>query len=110
MKVIVQNIAARKFLGRDGRWVVDQAEARDFCTLLRAYHFAEANTSVRFRVLLHSPDDGYSANIIEGVGHADGTFDIIFPTSEQAFSENNRIDSTAELLQKTLTGCRAHLN
>lgn len=70
MKVIIQHIAASEFLATDGRWVTDKTQAQDFFSLLRAYHFAQANTSVPFRVVLHCPEDDYSANIIEGVGKA----------------------------------------
>ena len=71
MKVIIQDIAAREFLGENGEWVSDKSMARNFHTLLRAYHFAQSNTSIHFRVLLHCPDDDYSASIIEGFGIAD---------------------------------------
>jgi hypothetical protein len=71
MKVIIEDMAAREFLAADGQWVADKADARDFFTLLRAYHFAQANISGRFRVLLHCIEDDYSASIIEGIGMAD---------------------------------------
>jgi hypothetical protein len=71
MKVIIEDMVAREFLAEDGQRVADKADARDFFTLLRAYHFAQANTSGRFRVLLHCPEDNYSASIIEGIGMAE---------------------------------------
>jgi 3-deoxy-D-arabino-heptulosonate 7-phosphate (DAHP) synthase len=71
MKVIIQDIAAREFLAANGRWVTDKEQAQDFFTLLRAYHFAQANTTIHFRVLLHCPEDDYSASIIEGMGMAE---------------------------------------
>jgi hypothetical protein len=70
MKVIVQDIETGAYLSANGRWVAAQADARDFFTLLRAYHFAKDNTARRFQVLLHCPDDQYSAGIITGVGMA----------------------------------------
>ena len=68
MKVIIQDIAANKFLAENGCWSNDKCDAQDYFSLLRAYQFAHANVSGRFRVLLHCPDDGYLACIIEGVG------------------------------------------
>ena len=70
MKVIIQDITGNEFLGPDGRWVPAKEGAKDFFTLVRAYNFAQTNTSVRFRVLLHCPEDGYSASIVEGKGVA----------------------------------------
>jgi hypothetical protein len=70
MKVIVQDLETGSYLSADGRWVEDQADARDFLTLMRAYNFARDNTSKHFRVLLHSPDDQYCSSIIDGMGLA----------------------------------------
>ncbi|MDB6021211.1 MAG: hypothetical protein JWQ04_1068 [Pedosphaera sp.] len=111
MKVIVQNIAARQFLAADGRWVANKAEARDFFTLLRAYNFAQLNTSVRFRVLLHCTDDGYSASIVEGEGMAQAkkeTHCASAATGSRRPSKSepsSRFDWTASLDQS-----RFHLN
>jgi len=71
MKVIVYNLQTRKYLGADGGWVVEKADAADFMTLLRAYHFARINTSGGFEVLLHCQEDDYCASIITGIGIAD---------------------------------------
>jgi hypothetical protein len=71
MRVIIQDLDTKKFLSADGRWVVNKAEARDFQTLLRAYHFAKENTAGNFEVMLHCPDDDYSAGIVSGVGNAE---------------------------------------
>jgi hypothetical protein len=71
MKVIIQDICSKEYLSEDGQWVSARAQARDFLTLLRAYHFGCENTSGRFQVLLYCEEDDYSACIIEGVGHAD---------------------------------------
>ena len=70
MKVIVQDISTKQFLAEDGGWVESEIEARDFFTLLRAFHFATGRLLGRFQVLLHCPDDDYSACIIEGEGMA----------------------------------------
>ena len=71
MKVIVQNLHTKEYLAADGRWVADMADANDFLTLLRAYHFARIHTSRGFEVLLYCPEDDYSAGIITGIGIAD---------------------------------------
>jgi hypothetical protein len=68
MKVIIQDTKTKAYLSADGRWVANIAEAQDFLTLLRAYHFAKEATSRNFEVLLHCPEDDYSAGIINGVG------------------------------------------
>jgi hypothetical protein len=70
MKVIVQDLETGAYLSADGRWVAAKSDARDFLTLLRAYHFAKDNTSKHFQVLLHSPDDEYCSCIIDGMGTA----------------------------------------
>jgi hypothetical protein len=71
MKVIIQDIRSGEYLSENGQWVATEAEARDFFTLLRAYHFAHQNITGRFQVLLYCEEDQYSACIIEGVGTAD---------------------------------------
>ena len=71
MKVIVQDICSKEYLSEDGQWVTSTAQAMDFSTLLRAYHFARENTSGRFQVLLYCEEDQYSACIIEGEGTAE---------------------------------------
>jgi hypothetical protein len=71
MKVIVQDIDTGLYLSADGAWVVEEDAARDFRTLLRAFHFATDNVACRFQVLLYSADDDYVACIIEGEGKAE---------------------------------------
>ena len=71
MKVIVQDIANQLYLAAHGAWVADAASARDFRTLLRAFHFATDNVACRFQVLLYCEDDDYVACIIEGEGKAE---------------------------------------
>jgi hypothetical protein len=71
MKVIVQNIATGLYLSADGAWVAEEDAARDFGTLLRAFHFATDNVACRFQVMLYSADDDYVACIIEGDGQAE---------------------------------------
>jgi hypothetical protein len=71
MKVIVYNLQTRKYLAENGGWVADKADAADFMTLLRAYHFGRINTSSGFEVLLHCSEDDYCASIITGIGIAD---------------------------------------
>ena len=71
MKVIVQDSHTGSYLSDNGAWVATRAEARDFLTLLRAYTFAQKNTSVQFKVLLHCPEDKYCTTIIDGIGLAD---------------------------------------
>src|ERR1700721_425630 len=71
MKVIVYSLQTRKYLAANGRWVADKADATDFLTLLRAYHFGRINTSGSFEVLLHCPEDDYCASIITGIGITD---------------------------------------
>ena len=70
MKVIVQDCDTGKYLSTDGCWVAVKDSARDFFTLLRAYQFAKNKISGRFQVLLHCPEDQYTACIIDGVGMA----------------------------------------
>ncbi|HEX3627373.1 MAG TPA: hypothetical protein VH280_18355 [Verrucomicrobiae bacterium] len=70
MRVIIQDLETKAYLSESGRWVLNKADARDFETLLRAYLFAEKNTSCKFEVLLHCLDDGYTSGIIKGVGTA----------------------------------------
>jgi hypothetical protein len=109
MKVIIQDIAAHKFLAENGHWSNDKCDAQDFFSLLRAYHFAQSNVSGRFQVLLHCPDDGYVACIIEGVGAvaeqeiAEVAFDVPVvkshrPEAKEQISRemvwNGRIDTT----------------
>jgi len=71
MKVIVQDLRSKAYLATDGRWVMEKPDAADFHSLLRAYHFARNSTSGTFQVLLYSPEDGYCAGIVTGVGIAD---------------------------------------
>jgi hypothetical protein len=73
MKVIVQDIATKLYLAAHGAWAPDAASARDFRTLLRAFHFATDNVACRFQVLLYCEDDDYVACIIEGEGNAEAT-------------------------------------
>jgi hypothetical protein len=68
--VIIQDLETKAYLSESVRWVLNKADARDFETLLRAYLFAEKNTSCKFEVLLHCLDDGYTSGIIKGVGTA----------------------------------------
>ncbi len=68
MKVIIQDVDTGEYLSADGSWVADIGGARNFVTLLRAYHFAREKTARNFQVLLHCPDDDYSASIITGMG------------------------------------------
>jgi hypothetical protein len=71
MKVIIQDICSKEYLSEDGQWVSARAQARDFYTLLRAYHFGCKKASGRFQVLLYCEEDDYSSCIIEGIGSAD---------------------------------------
>jgi len=94
MKVIVQDLETGAYLSGDGGWVATEAEARDFLTLMRAYVFARDNTCKRFRILLHCPDDLYSATIIAGVGTASPH--LVASTSQSAsqpvsFSQRSNI-------------------
>lgn len=106
MKVIIQDITGKEFLGPDGRWVSAKDGARDFFTLVRAYNFAQNHTSVRFRVLLHCPEDGYSASIVEGTGTA----------STKRSEPVIVLDQPADPFQRSITlpksfdAARVHLN
>jgi hypothetical protein len=71
MKVIVQHCETGAYLSMDGQWVAARESARDFFTLMRAYHCARNNAAGPFKVLLHCPDEEYSASIIDGVGVAE---------------------------------------
>jgi hypothetical protein len=70
MKVVVQDSESGRYLSPDGRWVATADGARDFHSILPAFHFAQSNTSVRFRVMLYCPDDQYLASMIDGAGTA----------------------------------------
>lgn len=109
MKVIIQDIAGSEFLATDGRWVTDKAQAQDFYTLLRAYHFALANTTVPFRVLLHCPEDDYSVSIIDGVGKADERATFHDNESEPTRSRFETED-VADILARGVEVTRLHLN
>ena len=110
MKVIIQDIAAREFLAANGRWVADMTGAQDFGTLLRAYHFAQANTSIHFRVLLHCPEDDYTASIIEGFGLAgeDLAFGLM-PATESSKKQSKPLDIHQRLAMR-FDSARVHLN
>ncbi|HZV36958.1 MAG TPA: hypothetical protein VFB72_20445 [Verrucomicrobiae bacterium] len=109
MKVIIQRIDGSDFLTIDGRWVTDKALAQDFYTLLRAYRFAQANTTVSFRVLLHCPEDDYSASIIEGVGKAGEQ--ATFRDSEPEITRSRfEIEDIADILAGDIDATRLHLN
>ncbi len=73
MKVIIQNLTTRRHLSADGRWVRAAEDAKDFYSLIPAYHFARQNTEGRFTVVLYCPDDNYCTNIIEGEGEGVAT-------------------------------------
>jgi hypothetical protein len=70
VKVIVQDLETMRFLSRDGRWVADRDDARDFFSLLPAYYFARDHTSRHFQVVLYCPEDHFCASIIAGKGIA----------------------------------------
>ncbi|HWF18124.1 MAG TPA: hypothetical protein VG754_02610 [Verrucomicrobiae bacterium] len=111
MKVIIQDIGAREFLGADGQWVSDKEDARDFFTLLHAYHFAQANTSIHFRVLLHCPEDDYSASIIEGIGTAGEEASIFrVPIKKASVKPAKQPVNPALLFARTFATARVHLN
>jgi hypothetical protein len=110
MKVIIQDIAAREFLAANGQWVADATEAQDFYTLLRAYHFAQANTSIHFRVVLHCPDDDYSASIIEGFGLADEDLGFYVKKANQTPKKNSKPLDIHQRLAMGFDSGRLHLN
>jgi hypothetical protein len=68
VKVIIQNPETRRYLSANGRWVATEDDARDFVSLLPAYHFARNHTSGRFRVMLYCDEDNYRTTIAEGTG------------------------------------------
>jgi hypothetical protein len=70
MKVVVQDSESGRYLSPEGRWVAAADGARDFHSILPAFHFAQSNTSVRFRVMLYCPDDQYLTSMIDGAGTA----------------------------------------
>jgi hypothetical protein len=74
MKVIIQDAKTKRFFSDDGRWVADEEDAKDFISLMRAYHFAKQFTSGRFEVLLYCPDDNYRKSMIEGEGAGGESF------------------------------------
>jgi hypothetical protein len=86
MKVIVQDLETGRYLSADGRWVADRTNARDFGTLLRAYHFAKDNTSKHFQVLLHSTDDEYCSCIIDGMGLASANAEAVVAGAKESTS------------------------
>lgn len=95
MKVIVQDLETGAYLSADGRWVATKADARDFFTLLRAYHFAKDNTTKHFQVLLHCPDDQYSARMIDGMGMAAANQEAVSSPAPQAKTPLFRQQTTA---------------
>lgn len=68
VKVIIQDLETRHYLSPTGQWVADREDARDFQTLLNAYHFARNTTNRSFHVLLYCPDDQFCTSIISGTG------------------------------------------
>ena len=68
MKVIVQDHDTKYYLADNGCWVATENDARDFGSVLPAYHFARNFTARGFTVLLYCPDDSYRAVIVEGKG------------------------------------------
>ena len=114
MKVIIQDIAADTFVAENGLWATDKFDAQDFFSLLRAYHFAQSNISGRFRVLLHCPDDGYMACIIEGVGTV-AEEEIAEVAFEVPISKSNRPHSMEKTSPETVwsnrfDAAKLHLN
>ena len=109
MKVIIQDIAGSEFLATDGRWVTDKTQAQDFYSLMRAYQFAQANTSIPFRVLLHCPEDDYSASIIEGMGKA-GELSVACDDDSNSLQHRFAAEDIAEILMLSVDVSRLHLN
>ena len=114
MKVIIQVIGADKFVGENGCWSNDKFDAQDFFSLLRAYHFAQSNISGRFRVLLHCPEDGYVACIIEGVGEAveqevaEATFEA--PVAKGPRATINEVTLREQIWNSRFDVSKLHLN
>lgn len=114
MKVIIQAIAADKFVGENGCWSNDKFDAQDFFSLLRAYHFAQSNISGHFRVLLHCPEDGYVACIIEGVGEvaeqkaAEPAFEV--PVAKSPRSTINDVTLREQIWNSRFDVTKLHLN
>jgi hypothetical protein len=94
MKVIVQDLETGRYLSADGRWVAARTNARDFGTLLRAYHFAKDNTSKHFQVLLHSTDDEYCSCIIDGVGMASSNSEAVAAATKESATSFRQPAST----------------
>ncbi len=94
MRVIIQDTETKAYLSADGRWVADIAAATDFLTLLRAFNFAQANTSRNFEVFLHCCDDDYLAGIIKGVGTANVEAAIEFAPLETETTWSSRLVAT----------------
>ena len=53
MRVLVQNCITRKFLGEDGLWLNNQAEAKVFRAGLEALDFCFANKLDDVQVVMH---------------------------------------------------------
>jgi len=68
VKVIIQDRETKYYLSANGCWVATETDARDFFSLLPAYHFARNFTSRGFKVVLYCPEDNYQTVIIEGEG------------------------------------------
>jgi hypothetical protein len=81
VKVIVQDQVTKYYLSANGCWVAEEHAARDFRSLLPAYHFARNFTSRGFKVLLYCAEDNYRAVIIEGEGTGEEDFEASFAST-----------------------------
>ena len=70
MKVLIQNVATRRYFSEAGGWVARAEEGRDFGSILPAYQYARQHTNGPFQVVLFCEDDQYHAVMADGCGTA----------------------------------------
>lgn len=117
MKVIIQDAKTKRYFSANGRWVASETDAKDFRSLMRAYHFAKQFTSGRFEVMLYCPDDDCRTSIIETEGAGmDGVGDkVACATVKHAKSKLAKSKKTADSTQWSrfnacMTSTRNYLN